>query len=95
MCTAYMCERYKKWLVFSDEQCGYSFKESRRKEYECYMCKLEKVIEGERKERMEIMKKLMFQWLNQRKREKCQRKVRNRSQELERGGRQDREKYKK
>ena len=34
-----MCERYKKWLVFSEEECGYGFKESRRKEYECGMCK--------------------------------------------------------
>ena len=42
-----MCERYKKWLVFHEEECGYSFNEARRKEYECVMCKLEKVIEGE------------------------------------------------
>ena len=49
-----MCKRCKSWLVFSEEEYGYSFKEARRKEYECGMCKLEKVIEGERKKRMEI-----------------------------------------
>ena len=53
-----MYERCKKWLVFSEEECGYSFKEARRKKYECGMCKLEKVIEGERKKRMEIEEKV-------------------------------------
>ena len=44
------CERCKRWLVFSKEECGYSFKEARRKEYECGTCKLQKMIECERKE---------------------------------------------
>ena len=44
------CERCKRWLVFSKEECGYSFKEVRRKEYECGTCKLQKMIECERKE---------------------------------------------
>ena len=42
-----MCEGCKKWLVFREEECGYGFKEAGRKEYECGMCKLEKIIEGE------------------------------------------------
>ena len=53
-----MCKRCKRWLVFSDEEFGYSFKEARRKEYECGMCKLEKGIEDGRKKRMEIKEKV-------------------------------------
>ena len=52
-----MCKR---WLIFSEEECGFSFKEARRKEYECGMCKLEMIMEGERKKRMELDEKLMF-----------------------------------
>ena len=51
-----MYERWKKgqFLV----RYGYSFKEARRKEYECGMYKLEKVIEGKRKKRMDIDEKV-------------------------------------
>ena len=48
----------KRWLVFSEEKWGYSFKEARRKEYECGICKLEKMIESERKKRMELEEKV-------------------------------------
>ena len=47
-----MCERHKRWLVFSEEECGFSLKEAGVKDYECNKCKLE--IEGERKKIMEI-----------------------------------------
>ena len=49
-----MCEKCKRWIVFSEEECGFSFKEARNKEYECGMCKLEMVIESERRKRMEL-----------------------------------------
>ena len=39
--------------MFREEEFGYSFKEAKRKEYECGICKLEKMIESERKKRME------------------------------------------
>ena len=46
-----------RWLVFKEDECGSSFKEGRRKQYEYGLCKLENVIEDERKKRME---RLMF-----------------------------------
>ena len=49
-----MCDRSKRCLVFSEEKCGFSFKEASKKEYECGMCKLEMMIEGERMRRMEL-----------------------------------------
>ena len=55
-----MYERWKRWLDFSEEEYGFSFKEARRKEYECGMCKLEMMIEDEWKKRMELNEKLMF-----------------------------------
>ena len=45
-----MCERCKRWLVFSKEECGFIFKEARRKEYECGMRKLEILRVKERRE---------------------------------------------
>ena len=42
-----ICERCK-------EEYEFSFKGARRKEYECGMCKLEMMFEGERKKRMEL-----------------------------------------
>ena len=38
----------------SEEECGFSFKEARNKEYECGMCKLEMMIESEKRKRMEL-----------------------------------------
>ena len=26
-----MCERHKRWVVFSEEECGFSFQEARKK----------------------------------------------------------------
>ena len=31
-------ERCERWLNFSEEECGFSLKKARRKEYECGMC---------------------------------------------------------
>ena len=56
MCS--LCQKCKRWLVFIEEECGFSFKEARRKEYECGMCKLEIMIEGERKEGIELDEKV-------------------------------------
>ena len=53
-----MCERCKRWLGFSKKECGFSFKEARGKEYTCGMCKLEMIIEDERKKRMELDEKV-------------------------------------
>ena len=48
-----MCERCKRWIVFSEE-CMFSFMEARNKEYECRMCRSEMIIESERRKRMEL-----------------------------------------
>ena len=48
-----MCERCKRWLVFSEE-CGFSYMEAIRKEYQWGMSKLEIKIEGEREKRILI-----------------------------------------
>ena len=40
--------------MFSEEECGFSFKQARNKKYECGMCRLEMMIESERKKRMEL-----------------------------------------
>ena len=54
-----MCERCKRWLVFSKEGCGFSFKEARGEEYERSICKLEMVFEGEKKKKkMELDEKV-------------------------------------
>ena len=53
MCEV-MCEKCKRLLVFSEEECGFSFKEAKKKDYECGMCKLEMMIEAERKKTMEL-----------------------------------------
>ena len=42
-----ICERCKRWLVFSEEECGFSFREDKKKDYEYCMCKLEMMIEEE------------------------------------------------
>ena len=76
----------KRWLVFSEEKWGYSFKEARRKGYECGICKLEKMIESKRKKRMEPDEKVDV-LVAELEREKNVREVRSRSQEFERGGR--------
>ena len=40
------CERCKRWIIFSEKECGFSFNEVRNKEYEYGMCKLEMKIES-------------------------------------------------
>ena len=44
----------------SEEEYGFSFKEARKKEYECGMCKLEMMTEGERKKRMNLNELVNF-----------------------------------
>ena len=44
-----LSEKCKRWIMFSEEECGFSFKEARNKEYECGMHKLEMMIESERR----------------------------------------------
>ena len=53
-----MCDRCKRWLDFSEEECGFSFKEASKKEYEWGMCMLEMIFEGERIKRMELNEKV-------------------------------------
>ena len=70
--------------MFSEEEWGYSFKDTRRKEYECGMCKLEK--DG-RKKRIEIEEKVNVLVAELEREKKCYRKGRGRSWEFGRGGR--------
>ena len=49
-----MYEKCKRWIVFSEEECSFSFKEITNNEYECGMCRLEMKIENERRKRMEL-----------------------------------------
>ena len=47
-----MYERLKRLVVFSEEECGFNFKEARKKEnkYEYGMCKLQMMIERKKEE---------------------------------------------
>ena len=46
--------RCKRWIIFSEGECSFSFKEARIKECECGICKLGMKIESERRKRMEL-----------------------------------------
>ena len=48
-----MCDECERWLVFSEKECGFSFKEAKKKTV-WGMGNLEMMIEGERKKRMEL-----------------------------------------
>ena len=49
-----MWERKKRWIVVSEEDLSFRFKETRNKELQCGMCKLEVMIQSERRKRMEL-----------------------------------------
>ena len=55
-----MHERCKRWIVFSIKECGFSFKESRNREYECGMCKLQVMIKSGRRKIMELNEIVSF-----------------------------------
>ena len=49
-----MCERCKRRIVFSEEDCGFNFKVARNKGYKCGMSKTEMMIDSEGSKRMEV-----------------------------------------
>ena len=43
------CDGCVRWVVFSEEECGFSLKEATNSKYKCGICKLGKMIETENK----------------------------------------------